>query len=109
MGVSGRGRQLSRERVIGCGGAPKRGDGAAFEPLAQLGDARDVGALRGAAGAASFAEAAELVAGQAASKDASVARAGSDTRAGGYGAAHSSEVMALPSSPSHSLVMPSVV
>ena len=89
---------------IGCGGAPKRGDGAAFEPLTQLGDA-----LRGAAGAASFAEAAELVAVQAASKDASVARAGSDTRAGGYGAAHSSEVMALPSSPSHSLVMPSVV
>jgi hypothetical protein len=105
VGVSGRGRQLSRERVLGCGGAPKRGDGAAFDPLAKLGDAlRDAAEVE-----TSGADAADLVAVQAASKDASVASAGSDTRAGRYGAAHLSEVMALPLSPSNNLVIPSVV
>ena len=56
-------RGLARERALRCGGAPERGDRAALKPLAQLGDA-----LGGVGAAAIAAEAAELVAAQAASK-----------------------------------------
>ena len=58
-------RGLTRERALRCGGALERGDGAALEPLAQLGDA--LGGV-GARTTGVIVEAAELVAGQAASK-----------------------------------------
>jgi hypothetical protein len=92
------------------GGALERGDGAALEPLAQLGDAL------GGVGAAAFpVKAAELVLSQAASKGEGrgglgEVPVGPDKRVLKCGAAaHSSEVMALPLSPSNNLVMPSVV
>ena len=93
-----------------CGGALERGDGAALEPLTQLGDALD-----GVGADAIGAEAAELVAAQAASKGEAGGGLGVGAsrawhESGRYGAAaHLIEVMALPLSPSHSLVMPSVV
>eukprot|EP00964_Phaeocystis_antarctica_P147179 scaffold113673_cov69-Phaeocystis_antarctica.AAC.2 len=84
-----------------------RGDGASLEPLAKLADA-----LVGVGAAAVPADAAELVAVQAASKGGGGGGGirGVWQESGRYGAAaHLSEVTALPSSPSHSLVMPSVV
>ena len=97
---------LAREWALRCGGALDRGDGAAPEPLAQLGDAL------GAVGAVTIvADAAELVVTQAASKGAG-AEGGCQQgltreRALRNGAAaHSSEVTALPFSPSHSVAMP---
>ena len=52
------------ERALRCGSALERGDGAALEPLAQLGDAfGGVGAT-----AIAIADAAEVVVAQAASK-----------------------------------------
>ena len=61
MGASGAWHESGLAR---CGGAHERGDGAAHKPLAQLGDALGgVGAV-----AKVVVEAAELVAGQAASK-----------------------------------------
>ena len=91
------------ERALRCGSALERGDGAALEPLAQLGDAfGGVGAL-----------AAERVVAQAESKGGGGvgASAEPDKRAGATrgAAAHSSEVTALPLSLAHSSVMPSVV
>ena len=64
-GESGGGCQQgsTRERALRCGSALERGDGAAPEPFAQLGDA-----LGGVVAAATGAEAAELVFFQAASK-----------------------------------------
>ena len=92
--------------TVGCGGALERGDGTAPEPLAQLGDA-----LGGVGAAAKLVDAAELVVTQAASKGAG-AEGGCQQgltreRALRNGAAaHSSEVTALPFSPSHSVAMP---
>ena len=65
VGAEGGCRQQgpTRERALGCGGALERGDGAALEPFAQLGDA-----LGGVGAFTIDAEAAELVAEQAASK-----------------------------------------
>ena len=62
VGVSQRSLKTDRA-LIRCGGALERGDGAAPEPLAQLGDALD-----GVGAAAIPVEAAELAAPQAASK-----------------------------------------
>ena len=56
-------RGPTRERVLRCGGALERGDGAALQPLAQLGDA-----LGGVGAVAIVVEAAEPAEGQAASK-----------------------------------------
>ena len=70
-----------RERLVRCGSALERGNGTAPEPLAQLGDA-----LGGVGALAHFAEAAEVVAFQAASSTrvrlGMGAAAGSDMRAG---------------------------
>ena len=57
------GTRAVRAGAIRCGGALERGDGAAPESLTQLGDA-----LGGAGASAIDADAAELVAAQAASK-----------------------------------------
>ena len=64
-GESGGGCQQgsTRERALRCGSALERGDGAAPEPFAQLGDA-----LGGVVAAATLVEAAEVAAPQAASK-----------------------------------------
>ena len=99
-------RGPAREWALRCGGALERGDGAAPEPLAQLGNALGcVGAF------AIFNEAAELVVAQPASKgEGGVGASRAWHESGRYGAAaHPSEVITLPSSPLHSLVMPSVV
>ena len=85
------------------GDAPERGHGASPERLAQLGDA-----LGGVGAVAMNVDAAELVAGQAAKGRSR--STGADTKANAHrAAAHSSEVTALPLSPSQSLVMPSAV
>ena len=87
------------------GGALERGHGAPLERLAQLGDA-----LCSVGAAGPIIEAAELVVGQAAKGRRYTVSAGADTKANTLRvAAHLSEVTALPLSPSHSLVMSSVV
>ena len=89
------------------GGALERGHGATLEALAQLGDA-----LGGVGAVAATIDAAELVAEQAASKGGcggGCQRGLIRERVLRCTATHSSEVTALPVSPSHSLVMPSVV
>ena len=91
------------------GGALERGHGAPLEPFAQFGDAL------GGVGTPDIAiiilvEAAELVVGQAASTGMWGVSMGALTEGRKVGpTAHLSEVTELPLSPSHSLVMPSVV
>ena len=95
---------VDKGRTLWGGGALERSHGAPLEPLAQLGDA-----LRGVGASAPEVEAAELVAAQTVNVGVAVST-GIDRKANTRaGAAHLSEVTALPLSPSHSLVMPSAV
>ena len=94
----------TKANTLWGGGAPERGHGAPLERLAQLGDA-----LSGVSALTLIIEAAELVVIQAAKGKRGVSM-GADRKANTWGvAAHSNEVTALPLSPSHSAMMPSVV
>eukprot|EP00964_Phaeocystis_antarctica_P050101 scaffold29024_cov51-Phaeocystis_antarctica.AAC.2 len=97
---------LAREWALRCGGALDRGDGAAPEPLAQLGDALG-GVPDVPTDVATDADTAELVGTQPASKGegGGTGANGAWHKSGRYSAAaHSSEVTALPLSPSHNSV-----
>ena len=96
---------LTEKRAVWGGDALERGHGAPLERTAQLGDA-----LSGVGAVAILIDAAELVAGQAATGRRRSECQWALTQAIAQGAVtHSSEVTVLPLSPSQSFAMPSAV